>query len=150
MTEQPPSQIGTVAQEAARLIEDMATMARSTYSRGNDSSPYAGEPAEEPVWPHTPDPACAARQVPQPAHRHTGWSHCRGCRSSEPSWPCPRSTALPPGRRCRSGTGVAQSFRGHTLSLAYGPQFLVGNEPHPKGRVTHHRAGNDTPAQDTG
>src|SRR5665811_2349609 len=61
MTEQPPSQIGTVAQEAARLIEDMATMARSTYSRGNDSSPYAGEPAEEPVWPHTPDPAAPAQ-----------------------------------------------------------------------------------------
>jgi len=45
MTEQPPTAIGTVAQEAARLIEDMATMARSTYSRADDASPYAAEPA---------------------------------------------------------------------------------------------------------
>ena len=46
MTEQSPSAIGTVAQEAARLIEDMATMARSSYSRVDDPSPYAGEPAQ--------------------------------------------------------------------------------------------------------
>lgn len=51
MTEQPPSAIGTVAQEAARLIEDMATMARSGYSRGEDPRPYADEPPREPAGP---------------------------------------------------------------------------------------------------
>ena len=51
MTEQSPSAIGTVAQEAARLIEDMATMARSSYSQGRDAGAYAGEPAEGPVSP---------------------------------------------------------------------------------------------------
>jgi hypothetical protein len=55
MTEQSPSPIGTVAQEAARLIEDMATMARSSYSRGSEASRYAGEPASEPVWPDPQD-----------------------------------------------------------------------------------------------
>ena len=57
MTEQSPSPIGTVAQEAARLIEDMATMARSSYSRGGDSSRYAGAAAGEPVRPSQPDEA---------------------------------------------------------------------------------------------
>lgn len=51
MTEQSPSAIGTVAQEAARLIEDMATMARSSYIQGRDAGAYAGEPAEGPVSP---------------------------------------------------------------------------------------------------
>jgi hypothetical protein len=60
MTEQSPSAIGTVAQEAARLIDDMATMARSTYSRGDDPSPHAGEPAQEPVSLDVPDAPHAA------------------------------------------------------------------------------------------
>jgi hypothetical protein len=47
MTQESPSQIGTVAQEAARLIEDMASMARWNNSRGHTSR-YAAEPAEEP------------------------------------------------------------------------------------------------------
>jgi hypothetical protein len=55
MTEQSPSPIGTVAQEAARLIEDMATMARYSYSRSSDPSRYAGEPAQEPYSPNTQD-----------------------------------------------------------------------------------------------
>jgi len=54
MTEQSPSAIGTVAQEAARLIEDMATMARSSYSRGSDAGAQAGGPAEGPVSPDQP------------------------------------------------------------------------------------------------
>ena len=60
MSEQSPSAIGTVAQEAARLIEDMATMARSSYSRGDDLNPHAGEPAQEPVSPVEPDEPHAA------------------------------------------------------------------------------------------
>jgi hypothetical protein len=51
MTEQSPSAIGTVAQEAARLIEDMATLARASTSRVDDPTPYAGKPAPEPYWP---------------------------------------------------------------------------------------------------
>jgi hypothetical protein len=51
MTEQSPSAIGTVAQEAARLIEDMATMARASSSRVDDPTPNAGEPAPKPYWP---------------------------------------------------------------------------------------------------
>ncbi|HEY5473410.1 MAG TPA: hypothetical protein VIK32_09510, partial [Candidatus Limnocylindrales bacterium] len=61
MTEQSPSTIGTVAQEAARLIEDMATMARSSYSRGDDPSPYAGEPAPEYVPPNAGEEAAPAQ-----------------------------------------------------------------------------------------
>ncbi|MEP7193293.1 MAG: hypothetical protein ABI903_10545 [Actinomycetota bacterium] len=49
MTQESPSPIGTVAQEAARLIEDMAAMARSQSP--DQTSRYAGEPAEEPVRP---------------------------------------------------------------------------------------------------
>ena len=55
MTEQSPSAIGTVAQEAARLIEDMVTMARSSYTRDDDASAYTGAPAEEPVSPDAAD-----------------------------------------------------------------------------------------------
>jgi len=54
MTEQYPSSIGTVAQEAARLIEDMATMARSSHSRDDAAGAYAGQGAQEPLWPEAP------------------------------------------------------------------------------------------------
>lgn len=47
MTEQTHPGNGTVAQEAARLIEAMASMARSTASTGQDTGSYAGEPAGE-------------------------------------------------------------------------------------------------------
>jgi hypothetical protein len=63
MTEQPPSAIGTVAQEAARLIEEMATMARSTYSHVKDPNPYAPEPDSEPA---SPNPS-ASRDAPRAA-----------------------------------------------------------------------------------
>jgi hypothetical protein len=73
MTEQSPSTIGTVAQEAARLIEDMATMARPSYSRGNDSGPdsandsgpYTSEPAPEPAWAQTAHAAGPAGHQPE-------------------------------------------------------------------------------------
>src|SRR5450631_235263 len=70
MTEQPQSAIGTVAQEAARLIEDMATMARSGSSRSDDPSPYAGGPPPEPVSPearHAPPPAADPEASDEPA-----------------------------------------------------------------------------------
>jgi hypothetical protein len=53
MTEQSPSPIGTVAQEAARLIEDMATMARNGYNRSSDPGRNDGEPARAPFSPNT-------------------------------------------------------------------------------------------------
>jgi hypothetical protein len=56
MTQESPFPIGTVAQEAARLIEDMATMARWNHS-GDQTSRYAGEPAEEPFSPRPQDRA---------------------------------------------------------------------------------------------
>jgi hypothetical protein len=48
MTEQTQCAIGTVAQEAARLIEDMAAMARSSSGRSDDPSGFGGRPAQEP------------------------------------------------------------------------------------------------------
>ena len=62
MTEGLPSAVGTVAQEAARLIEDMAAMARSGPSR--DPKPYAGVPAHEHGSP-------GAQPAPEDAPRHT-------------------------------------------------------------------------------
>ena len=60
MTEQSESAIGTVAQEAARLIEDMAAMARAGTSRRDDPGSYAGEPAQESASPERPDASDAA------------------------------------------------------------------------------------------
>jgi hypothetical protein len=60
MTQETPSPIGTVAQEAARLIEDMATMARWSNNR-DQTSRYAGEPAEVPVPSKAQDRAAAAQ-----------------------------------------------------------------------------------------
>jgi hypothetical protein len=51
MTDQFPPAVGTVAQEAARLIEDMATMARSSFTRTEEPRTYAGPPAQEPESP---------------------------------------------------------------------------------------------------
>jgi hypothetical protein len=56
MNQESPSPIGTVAQEAARLIEDMATMARRNHS-GDHTSRYAGEPAQESCSPQPQDRA---------------------------------------------------------------------------------------------
>lgn len=47
MTEQTHSANGTVAEEAARLIEAMASMARSTASAGQEGRAYADGPARE-------------------------------------------------------------------------------------------------------
>jgi hypothetical protein len=54
MTEQPPSTIGTVAQEAARLIEDMATMAQSSYGGRDEPRSYGGGSPQEPFLPDAP------------------------------------------------------------------------------------------------
>ena len=52
MTDQPQTSIGTVAEEAARLISAVAAMAHSTTT-AYDPSPYAGGPAQDPA---SPDP----------------------------------------------------------------------------------------------
>jgi hypothetical protein len=63
MNERLPSAIGTVAEEAARLIEDMAAMARSRPSQ--DPRPYAGGPAHGRVPPdETHAPSHAAPDDP--------------------------------------------------------------------------------------
>jgi len=69
MTEPSESAIGTVAQEAARLIEDMATMARTGYGRQDDPSPYAGEPARPPF---SPEESSAGKHAPDPTRDHQG------------------------------------------------------------------------------
>ncbi len=48
MTDQPQPSIGTVAEEAARLISAVATMARTSADTAHDPSPYAGEPEDAP------------------------------------------------------------------------------------------------------
>jgi len=53
MTDQPQPQIGTVAEEAARLISAVAAMAHSTGTTTHDPSPYAGGPIQDPASPHT-------------------------------------------------------------------------------------------------
>jgi len=48
MTEPPPPAIGTVAQEVARLLEEMASMAHSGASPAEGLRPYPGVPVQEP------------------------------------------------------------------------------------------------------
>ena len=81
MTEQPQPAIGTVAEEAARLIEAMATMARSSTSQ--DPSRYAGGPAQEPVPPDAP-PAAGPADDPEPAPSAGACSACGGERDGPP------------------------------------------------------------------
>jgi hypothetical protein len=67
MTEESESAIGTVAQEAARLIEDMAAMARSSSGRVDSPRPYAGKPAQQPYWPEAAEAGPAEDQAWGPA-----------------------------------------------------------------------------------
>jgi hypothetical protein len=64
MTEQTQTRIGTVAEEAARLIEDMAAMARSRSSRSQDPTLEA----------HAPEVADA----PPGTSSAGGCAHCGG------------------------------------------------------------------------
>lgn len=63
MNEQTLPGIGTVAEEAARLIEGMASMARASSGRGEDPgpysgpNPYAGGRAQDPAGPGAPQAA---------------------------------------------------------------------------------------------
>ena len=67
MTDQPQTSVGTVAEEAARLISAIAAMAPSgTAATAYDPSPYAGEPAQDqssPVGAPPGDPGPGASPV---------------------------------------------------------------------------------------
>lgn len=58
MTDQPQPSIGTVAEEATRLLSAFAAMANattataSTTTTTDDPRPYAGGPVQDPVSPH--------------------------------------------------------------------------------------------------
>jgi len=82
MSEQPRTSIGTVAEEAARLMEGVASMARSRSSPSQGHPPYADQPAQEPVSPAAPpdgrraeDPTAAQAPGDTPA---AGACHCGG------------------------------------------------------------------------
>ena len=71
MTDQPQPEIGTVAEEAARLISAVAMMARASAvpSEGatHDPSPYAGGPAQDAAPPHVGHvPSPGTGPVPPP------------------------------------------------------------------------------------
>jgi len=89
MTEQPPSAIGTVAQEAARLIEDMAAMARSSYSSADDSRPSAGEAPQGPAGP-------ADAPTDRPGEDHDAGTN----QPTDPGMATPGSTDEPPAGAC--------------------------------------------------
>ena len=55
MTEQTQPSNGSVAEEAARLIEAMASMARASAGPSQDFSPYAAGPAQGPGSSGVPD-----------------------------------------------------------------------------------------------
>ena len=82
MTEQTQPANGTVAEEAARLIEAMASMARSRTGSNQEHSSYAGGPAEEPASPGVADDS---RRSEHPGAGSDGTcSACGGERDSTP------------------------------------------------------------------
>lgn len=120
MTEQSPSAIGTVAQEAARLIEDMATMARSSYGRGDDPSSYAGEPAQEPVSPDAPDAAPPAGEYDAADESAEDvCSQCGASRDHTPGGATSRDGTSSSCRLCPLCRGIAllRSVRPETVDL---------------------------------
>jgi hypothetical protein len=120
MTEQSPSAIGTVAQEAARLIEDMAAMARSAQTRSEDPGPYAGEPAAEPVSPEAPQAAGRAGDA-EAGNAEAGNAEAKGHPSTGACSQCgaqrddtPETCKLCP--LCR-GISLFRSVRPETVDL---------------------------------
>lgn len=76
MTEQTRTANGTVTEEAARLIDAIASMARSSADPRQDPGPYAGEPAQEPGSPGAPD--ASRRSEHRDAPSDGGCSVCGG------------------------------------------------------------------------
>lgn len=79
MSDQPPSSIGTVAEEAARLIAAVATMARAGAAEGDEpshrSSPYAGWPAQDDGAPPPEGPSPTGARSPG----STSTGSCASC-----------------------------------------------------------------------
>jgi len=73
MTEQPRSANGTVAEEAVRLIEAMALMARSTASAHEDASSDGDVSAEQTA------PRAAHETSPGPEDREPSKGACSAC-----------------------------------------------------------------------
>ncbi|MHB8184826.1 MAG: hypothetical protein ACYDDU_01860 [Dermatophilaceae bacterium] len=107
MTDQPQPSIGTVAEEAARLISAMATKARASADTTHDPSPYAGEPAQDPASPdteHASRPEDTARPKDAPPERaHSAGP--AGASSAGASSAGPSSAGPGPGRSCAACGG---------------------------------------------
>ena len=152
MTDQPQPSFGTVAEEAARLISAMATMARSTAgpSAGpsddpsHSSSPYAGGPAQEPAPPDT-------------EHAPRACSVCGGANDGTPvaCRLCPLCQVISLMRSVRPETvdrladfasAMAASLRDMaTQSRASGPASEAGSG---SGRPSGHATVQDIPVDD--
>ena len=125
MTEQPPSAIGTVAQEAARLIEEMATMARLSYPAGDATSRSAGAPATGPAGAEPPHPAGpAASETPDDSQTRPGptahtCSECGAERGDLPGGASPTDDLPQSCRLCPLCRGIAllRSVRPETVDL---------------------------------
>jgi len=83
MTDQPQPSIGTVAEEAARLISAVATMARSSTvpseNPASSPSPYAGGPARDSMPPHDGHVPPHAGTKPSDAGPHRAERTCSAC-----------------------------------------------------------------------
>ena len=79
MTDQPQLSIGTVAEEAARLISAVATMARSSADTTHDPSPYAGEPAQDPASPERAASVGAPSVAPSGGPSPSAAPACSAC-----------------------------------------------------------------------
>jgi len=133
MTEQPPSAIGTVAQEAARLIEEMATMARLSYPAGDAASRSAGAPASGPAEAPAPEPADAeprhpggpaASETPDDSQTRPGRTAptCSECGADRGDLPAGASSADDLPQICRlcplcRGIALLRSVRPETVDL---------------------------------
>lgn len=125
MTEQPQSAIGTVAQEAARLIEEMATMTRLSYPAGDAASGSAGAPASGPVGAEHPHPAGEAKsETPDDCQTRPGPAAHTGCEcgADRGDLPAGASRADDLQRSCRlcplcRGITVLRSVRPETVDL---------------------------------
>jgi hypothetical protein len=112
MTEQPQTRTGTVAEEAVRLIEGMATMARSRSGPSQDPGAYAGRTAPEPVSPDAP-PAARRPADPAAADAPAGRSSAGDCSSCG----APRVGTAEACRLCPLCQGIAllRSVRPETM-----------------------------------
>ena len=116
MTDQPSSAIGTVAQEAARLIEDMAAMARLSYDPGDGRSRNAGPPAQEPGAQRVPRPGGptgpADGETPQGFETTASSEYtCSACGADRRDTHGDRTGSDPSGGNIAAGGDMSQNCR---------------------------------------